>query len=129
MRPATDAAATLAGFVAAEGSFSHSPPRRFRFAISLGATDSTMCTVARAFLGVGHISTSPRRQPHYDDEVSFQVQSLWDLVEVVVPFMDEHLPPCHKRDQYLAWRAALLDYWDHPPRRRPAKRPARRPRR
>jgi hypothetical protein len=86
-----------------------------------------MCVVARDLLGVGHISTSPRRKHHYDDEVAFQVQSLWDLVEVVVPFMDEHLPPCHKRDQYLTWRAALLDYWDHPPRR-PAKRPARRPR-
>ncbi len=82
-----------------------------------------MCELARAAFGVGGIVRSPRRKAHYDDEVAFQVQSLWDLVEVVVPFMDEHLPPCHKRDQYLAWRAALLDYWEHPPRKRPPRRP------
>jgi hypothetical protein len=38
-------------------------------------------------------------------------------VEVVVPFMDEHLPPSHKRGQYLAWRAELVDYWEHRARR------------
>jgi hypothetical protein len=45
---------------------------------------------------------------------------LTDHVEVIVPFMDQHLPPSHKREQYLAWRAQLLDYWDnHARRRRP----------
>ena len=32
--------------------------------------------------------------------------------------MDEHLPPCHKRAQYDAWRAELIDYWDNRARRR-----------
>jgi hypothetical protein len=41
-----------------------------------------------------------------------------DLGEVVVPFMDEHLPPSHKREQYLVWRAQSLDYWEHRARRR-----------
>ena len=36
-----------------------------------------------------------------------------ELVEVVVPFMDAHLPPSHKRTQYLEWRARLLDHWEH----------------
>lgn len=121
MRPATDAAAVLAGFVAAEGSFIHSPPRRFKFAVSLGATDTAMCTAIRGLLGVGRVTGSPRRQQHHDDEVTYQVQSLHDLVEVVVPFMDEHLPPCHKRDQYFAWRAELLAYWTGPARSRPAR--------
>ena len=35
-----------------------------------------------------------------------------------MPFMDEHLPPSHKREQYLVWRAQLLDYWEHQARRR-----------
>jgi hypothetical protein len=30
-----------------------------------------------------------------------------------VPFMDAHLPPSYKREQYLAWRGRLLDYWEH----------------
>ena len=50
----------------------------------------------------------------------FQVRKLKDLVDVVVPFMDEHLPASHKREQYLVWRAQLLDYWEHRARRRRA---------
>ena len=68
-------------------------------------------------LGVGRLVWSPRRQPHYDDEVTFVVRRLRDLVEVVVPFMDEHLPASYKREQYLSWRAALLDHWEHGARR------------
>lgn len=56
---------------------------------------------------------SPRRKKHYDDEVNYAVQSLRELVEMVVPFMDEHLPASYKRMQYLAWKERLLDYWEH----------------
>jgi hypothetical protein len=41
------------------------------------------------------------------------VRALPDLVEVIVPFMDEHLAPSYKRIQYEAWRPALLGYWEH----------------
>jgi hypothetical protein len=110
--PATDIADRLGGFVAAEGCFTGAGARRFRFAVGLGATDATMCEQLRDFLGVGYIHRSPRRKAHYDDEVALAVTSLAELVNVVVPFMDEHLPPSHKRDQYEAWRARLLEYWD-----------------
>jgi hypothetical protein len=73
-------------------------------------------------LGCGRIARHGRRKPHYDDEVVFVVKRLRDLVEVIVPFMDEHLPPSYKRDQYQVWRAALVDYWQ-----RGARRPGRRP--
>jgi len=46
------------------------------------------------------------------------VSALADLVEVVVPFMDEHLPPSHKREQYLVWREELLAYWETKAKRR-----------
>ena len=39
---------------------------------------------------------------------TFIVRRMRDLVEVIVPFMDEHLPPSYKRDQYEVWRTALL---------------------
>lgn len=104
--------------MAAEGTFVATTGRRFRFAVSLGAVDSQLCDLLNAFFGVGRISTSPRRKPHFDDEVCFYVQALADLVGVIVPFTDEHLPPSHKREQYLVWRDRLLDYWDHKAKRR-----------
>jgi hypothetical protein len=119
VRPVTDALAEfLGGFVAAEGCFTTGGPRRFRFAVALGAVDASMCSVLHECLGVGHVSTYARRKPHHDDEVTFYVVSTRVLVEVVVPFMDAHLPESRKRTQYLDWRARLLDHWEHRARRR-----------
>jgi hypothetical protein len=117
--PATDLANFIAGFTAAEGTFvvSGEPPS-FTFAIALGGADRESCSLLRCALDVGQIAAYKRRRPHFDDEVRFQVRRLKDLVEVVVPFMDEHLPSSHKREQYLVWRAQLLDYWVHRARRR-----------
>lgn len=120
MPPATEAARFLAGFVAAEGCFTRTAaePRRFYFSVGLGAADDAMCELLRWFLGVGSITRSSRRKPHYDDEAMYQVRRLADLVGVIVPFMDEHLPPSHKRTQFEAWRAELIACWDKRSRRR-----------
>lgn len=118
MRPAGETAAFVGGFVAAEGCFLHVAPRRFAFAIALGATDERLCRWLPAVFGVGTTTLRARRREHYQDEITYRVDSLIDLVEVIVPFMDEHLPPSHKRRQYLVWRTALLDYWEHGARRR-----------
>lgn len=77
-----------------------------------------MCEVVRTFFSVGSVTRSARRRPHYDDEVQYSVQAVRELVEIVVPFMDAHLPPSHKREQHLEWRARLLDHWRHRARRR-----------
>jgi hypothetical protein len=77
-----------------------------------------MCHVTASAIGVGAVRTYPRRKPHYDDEVQYVVQRTRSLVEVVVPFMDEHLPPSNKRDQYSRWRSELLHFWEHEARRR-----------
>jgi hypothetical protein len=111
-----DLAAFLGGFVAAEGSFTGAA-QRFRFAIGLGRVDRGMCEVFREFLDRGSICDSPRRKKHYDDESSSAVQALRDLLEVAVPFMNRHLPPSYKREQYLEWRARLLEYWEHKAKR------------
>jgi hypothetical protein len=118
--PATDeVAAFIGGFVAAEGNFRAVGQRpRFAFAVGLGAADSQSCEALYAFFGVGSIHRRARRREQCDDEVTFQVQGLRDLVDVVVPFMDYHLPPSHKRDQYQRWRQELLTYWDYKARRR-----------
>jgi hypothetical protein len=77
-----------------------------------------MCDDLFAFLGVGRVAVRARRQAHFDDEVTVAVARTADLAEVIVPFMDCHLPPSHKRDQFPAWRADLLAYWDTTMRRR-----------
>lgn len=108
----------LAGFATAEGCFTGDRKRRLRFAVALGATDRGMCEAFRDFLGVGRVSFTPRRRPHYDDESAFVVDSVYELADVVVPFMDEHLPPSYKRQQYEAWREELLDFVANQVRRR-----------
>ncbi|MCZ7526975.1 MAG: LAGLIDADG family homing endonuclease [Acidimicrobiia bacterium] len=119
MRPATDLAAFVAGLVAGEGTFTVTQdPPKFGFAVALGASDGRTLRILWELFEAGTIHSSPRRAAHHDDVVCFQVRRLRDLVEVVVPFMDEHLPPSHKRRQYLAWRERLLDHWEHRARRR-----------
>lgn len=122
MLPATnDLGEFLAGFIAGEGSFiATGEPPKFAFAVGLGATDSATCELLLTYFGAGWIHRSPRRKPHYDDEVTFAIGSMKDHLEVTIPFMDAHLPESYKRVQYLAWRAALLDYWEHRAKRRRA---------
>jgi LAGLIDADG endonuclease len=115
VQPATDeTAAFIGGFVAAEGTFvcSGDPPK-FTFAVALGAADSDTCIAIQDFLGAGYVHEHARRKAHYDDEVTFAIQSMRQHLEVTIPFMDEHLPPSYKREQYLDWRKRLLDYWEH----------------
>lgn len=102
VRPATERVVDfVSGFVVAEGCFTRtgSPPK-FTFSLALGAADATTCTLLKSLFGVGFVLHSPRRKPHYDDEVVFQVRRMKDLLTVIVPFMDEHLPPSYKRVQY-----------------------------
>ncbi len=117
MPPSTEVASYVGGFVAGEGTFLMATPK-FTVAVSLGATDQTSIDLLHTYFGVGTVHWYARRKPHDDDEVVFQVRRTADLVGKVVPFMDEHLPVSHKREQYLVWRAALLDHWEHHARRR-----------
>ena len=73
--PDTELASSIAGFVAAEGTFVATAERRFRFAVAVGAVDSGMCDLLQLYFGVGRISSSPRRRAHYDDEVCFFVNT------------------------------------------------------
>jgi hypothetical protein len=112
VRPATKFADFIGGFVAAEGCFTGTA-KRFTFSVGLGAVDAEVCLLLRDFFGCGSVVESPRRKAYYDDECSFTIQSIKDHLRVTLPFMDEHLPASHKRQQYLVWRAQLLDYWEH----------------
>jgi hypothetical protein len=117
VKRAGDLAAFVGGFTAAEGCFVVSG-RRFFFAIGLGASDASTCELLVQFFGGGAVYCSPPRKAGNDGEVNYRVLRLSDLVDVVVPFMDEHLPPSYKRQQFLAWRARLLEYWETDAKRR-----------
>ncbi|MCU1430336.1 MAG: endonuclease [Actinomycetia bacterium] len=121
MQPATEASAEsafVAGFVAAEGAFIASGrPPVFSFVVGLGATDADTAELLHGFFGVGYVRWFARRKAHYDDEVRWTVRALADQVNVIVPFMDAHLPVSHKRAQYLVWRDALFEHWEHGARR------------
>lgn len=123
MQPVTELADAIGGFVAAEGCFVSSSARglpTFGFVVALGARDNRMCRLLHAYFGCGTVHAYPRRMPHFDDEVRFQVRRFADLCTVISPFMDEHLPPSRKRDQFEEWRMTLLA---DAPRR--ARRPCR----
>ena len=108
----------LGGFVAAEGYFGFDEKQpKFRFALGLGAQDQNTCRIFQKTLGIGRVYTYTRRKSHYDDEVTYVVQSLKELVQVIVPFMDDHLPTSYKRIQYEKWREDLLSYWEHKARK------------
>jgi hypothetical protein len=118
VQPAGERAAFFAGFVAAEGCFTRDRPgTRFVFTIGLGSLDRELCESFPGWLGVGRTRSYPPRRSHYQGETVYAVSALPDLVDVIVPFMDEHLPPSHKREQYLAWRADLVEYWETKARR------------
>jgi LAGLIDADG endonuclease len=117
--PATEIGEFIGGFVAGEGTFGMTvAPPKFTFSVQLGGIDEKVCDELWAFFGVGHVHRYGRRKAHYDDEVHFTVRKVKDLVGVVVPFMDEHLPPSYKRQQYEAWRTKLVDHWQHHAKRR-----------
>jgi hypothetical protein len=120
VQPGTDAtAAFLGGFIAGEGTFVRSgDPPTFRFAVGLGAADTGVCDEMLRFFACGRVHHSPRRKPHYDDEVIFVISALRDHLRVTIPFMDAHLPMSHKRTQYQTWRSQLLEYWEQRARRR-----------
>jgi hypothetical protein len=116
--PATELAAYLGGFTAAEGCFvCTGGGTRFAFSVGLSAGDIVSCQLLQAYFGAGYIHWSARRLEHQDDQVCFRIGALTELVETIVPFMDEHLPPSYKRTQYEAWRARLLHYWEHDAKR------------
>lgn len=88
----------IAGVVAGEGCFTCSR-NTFTFSVALGSVDAGMCHALHDFFGVGHVHEYRRRKDHYDDEIVFSVRKMRDLIDVIVPFMDEHLPPSYKRSR------------------------------
>jgi hypothetical protein len=64
----------------------------------------------RAALGVGAIRDEAPRRAGWQPLSRLEVRSIKAHVEATIPFFDEYLLPCAKRDQFDAWQMAIEDY-------------------
>ena len=120
LRPGWDPWA-VAGFVAGEGCFTRSPSGKtfpdgspgvkFVFTIQVAAHDRGLLEAVRAAIGSGSISADrPPARPGWQPTVRFDVRSHRAHRRHTIPFMEAHLLPSHKRQQFEAWRDDLAAY-------------------
>ena len=107
----------LAGVVAGEGSFTTARQgtyadgterTRFVFAVKMATRDRPVLDALRNFLGAGSIHDEQPRRAHWQPMSSFQINSRRGHHAATIPFAEAFLLPCHKRDQFDAWRDAFL---------------------
>jgi len=106
----------LGGIVAGEGSFTTGRQgvyadgverTRFVFTVKMATHDRPGLEALRTFLGYGSIHDEGRRQAHWQPMSSFQINSRLGHHAATIPFAEGFLLPCHKRDQFEAWREAF----------------------
>lgn len=118
---------SLGGFVAGEGSFGvtrklppftdGSPRSRFVFTIEVAARDRALLERLQLRLGVGSVADLPARRAGWLSTSRLVVNSLRAHRRAVIPFMDAHLLPGHKRRQFELWVHAMDTYELHHPSR------------
>jgi hypothetical protein len=107
----------VVGFVDGEGCFSISVVRnrvcklgwqvQHEFSVTQGATSRHALELLREFFGVGTLILNRRHDNHREPLWRFSVKRRADLVEVVVPFFEEHPLITAKRADYELFREAL----------------------
>jgi hypothetical protein len=119
---------TLGGFVAGEGWFAikeraqrfksdGSPRLRFFFGVSVATRDRGVLEALQAFLGCGDLRDLRARKDRWEPISTFQIAASKLHRARTIPFAETFLLPCHKRQQFEAWRDALYEY----ERRRPSQ--------
>jgi len=107
----------ICGFVAGEGTFVHRDgegnKRRFQFSITLVEEDREILEQIQDYFGVGNLYTVDRGVEEWDQQVMYTVQSIGDLIGVIIPFFDEFsLRSTKKERQFEEFRSELEDYLD-----------------
>jgi hypothetical protein len=111
----------LGGVVAGEGSFTctaATPPTRkdgsarirFVFSISMASRDRELITALHEFLGVGSVAEIPSPNGRWLPQTRLSVGSRLAHRVATIPFADEFLMPCAKRDQFERWRNQFEQY-------------------
>ena len=112
---------TLGGLVAGEGCFRRSERRerfpdgsarvRFVFELSLAVVDRPLIDALHSMLGgAGTVRVREPRRVGWQAEACLTVASESAHLVHTIPFADRFLGPCHKREQFEAWRDELLAY-------------------
>jgi hypothetical protein len=118
----------LGGLVAGEGCFTlaaASPPKRrdgsprlrFVFSISMASRDRPLLVALSEFLGVGSIQDALPRNERWLPQSRYAIGSRVAHRLVTIPFADEFLLPCAKRDQFDTWRRRFEEYESRYPTR------------
>jgi len=105
----------ISGFVAGEGYFISSSVKggrkKFIFGISLADIDIKILEKIKDYFKVGHLKTYDKRKPHYHNESTYSVQSIKDILEVIIPFFEMiNLQGTHKEEQFKVWKKEVQDY-------------------
>ena len=111
----------LGGLIAGEGCFNivvaHPPNRRdgstrlrFVFSVHMASRDRSLLESLHDFLGIGSINDQPPRSERWLPSSRFSIGSRLGHRLVTIPFGDEFLLPCAKRDQFDRWKHAFEDY-------------------
>jgi hypothetical protein len=118
----------LGGLIAGEGHFgitpAHPPTRkdgserlRFVFSISMASRDESLIMLVHEALGVGSIEHRPSPNGRWLPHTRLTVNSRLSHRLATIPFVDEFLLPCAKRDQFDRWRQEFECYEEaHPTR-------------
>lgn len=111
---------SLAGFVAGEGYFSvtrKKPPHRngdprlrFVFGVQVARRDLQLLEQLMDTLGCGSIAHRAPARPGRQPTSTLSVSSFLSHRSRVIPFMQRHLPPSHKRHQFELWVQAMDAY-------------------
>ncbi len=98
--------------------FADGTPRlRFVFQVTMATRDRPLLEALRNFLGRGSIHDRPRRQENWQPASTFSIGSLLGHERASIPFAEQSLPDCAKRQQFDLWTAALRSWVRmHPPK-------------
>jgi hypothetical protein len=113
----------VVGFVDGEGCFSigfvRQPDRAgragyrtgyqvvHRFVVTQGAGSAAAIEELAQFFGVGRVYCNRRHDNHKEDLLQYRVGRLADLLEVVIPFFEEHPLHTAKRDDFTKFAACV----------------------
>jgi LAGLIDADG endonuclease len=78
-----------------------------RFAVTQGASSAVCLEDLQRFFGVGRIYRNARRDNHREDLLQYRVERRVDLVEVVIPFFQEHSLRTSKRHDFEAFARCM----------------------
>lgn len=119
---------TLGGLVAGEGSFTvterperfvadGSPRLRFLFQVEISARDRPLLEALRNFLDAGSIRDTAPRRKGWQPLSTYRLWSERAHLHATIPFAEEFLLPCAKRDQFEVWQDRLVAYATQRPSR------------